>query len=522
MFQHYFDASILGFERMKISAICPIKCLSSFGLVIFLHSSPAFAQSMTPDDIDAGAPGATSNRALIRQTGNAASDSDNAIDVGDYARAEAVANDRLRNASGGVDEIAVRLSLIEALMWQGKFQTLSQEINRVNQLIKKNNVDSALLARAYDVQSWCLQIQGNTSKAEDWARESLAERRKNPQDAVPLCGALEHLGNLLVDRGAYEEALRMYKEALDVRVKASGADSVAAANEMEQLASLYYKQGDEKDARPLFNQSLAIKEKTLAAFKPFAPQKADDAVFYRFIPGAANVSKETSNGVTRERITANNLTVEAALLLKSDGLQKNCKVEVRITNNGSWDARILPQGADLIIMKPRIRLATQVQGESLAQTIEKKGESKAKWIRFWGNQATATSTTNIIGSGGGFMPYGGGYMPPNFGYGGPVGWGGNNYYNNNWGRNNSGMTTMMTSVPDFEARARAMQRAQAVTDQTQQKASSIRESELGPSTLAAGQTVEGCLFFDDNKFDEAILRIPVGKAVFEFRFDHLR
>ncbi|MBC7999681.1 MAG: tetratricopeptide repeat protein [Leptolyngbya sp.] len=502
---------------MRNSACGPIKYLSSLSIILLSQTNAAFAQVMTPNDIDAAAPAMTNNRALIRQNGAAASDSDNAIEVGDYARAEAVATDRLKTAIGGVNEIALRLSLIEALMWQGKFQTLSQEMNRVNQLIKKNNVDSSLLARAYDVQSWCLQIQGNTSKAEDWARDSLSERRKTPQDAVPLCGALEHLSNLLVDRGAYEEALALSKEALDVRVKSLGVDSVAAANEMERLAALYYKQGDEKDARPLFTKSLEIKEKTHAAFKPFAPQRADDAVFYRFIPGAANVSRETSNGVTRERITANNLIVEAALLLKSDSQMKNSKVEIRITNNSSWDARILPQGADLIVLKPRIRLATQVQGESLAQTIEKKGESKAKWIRFWGNQATATSTTNIIGSGGGYMPYGMGYMPQNFGYGGPNGWGGNN-----WGRNNSGMTTMMTSVPDFEARARAMQRAQAITDQTQQKASNIRESELGPSTLAPGQSVEGCLFFDDNKFDEAILRIPIGKAVFEFRFEHLR
>lgn len=84
------------------------------------------------------------------------------------------------------------------------------------------------------------------------------------------------------------------------------------------------------------------------------------------------------------------------------------------------------------------------------------------------------------------------------------------------------MTTMMTSMPDFQARERAYQRAQAVADQTQKQAADVRESELGPSTVQPGGSIEGCLFYDQTKFDEATLRIPIGKAVFEFRFDHLR
>lgn len=108
-------------------------------------------------------------------------------------------------------------------------------------------------------------------------------------------------------------------------------------------------------------------------------------------------------------------------------------------------------------------------------------------------------------------------MSPNFGYGGPMGYGGNSWYNNS-----GGMTTMVTSVPDFQARERAYQRAQAVSEQTQRQAADVRDSQLGPTTLNPMGRIVGCLYYDQNNFDEAALRIPVGKAVFEFRFDHLR
>lgn len=515
-------------ESGPIILLLLICAVSTFG-------TKAMAQQITPSDIEEGVSGADSQAVFQRSSGagsnngsnigttggGSATDSDNAINVGDYARAEALAADRLRTVSGGVAEIALRLSLIESRMWQGKFQTLPKELKTVGSLLSRTQgVSPNLTARYYDDLSWMTQIQGDSVKAEQIARDAIAYWKKDSQpDITFLCGGLDHLAHLLEDKGAFDESMRVYREILELQTKLHGARSVACANQLERMAALAYRQGNQADSQKWYAEALSIKEESLSVFKPFAPQKAEDAVFFRFLPGAPNVSRETADGVTRERITANNVTVEAALLLKSADQIKNAKAEVRITNGGNWSIKVLPQGADLIVLKPRIVLAKQVPGESLAQTIEKKGNSKAKWIRFWGSQATATSTTNILGSGGGgFMPYYGmGYMPANFGYGGPMGYGGNNWYNQV-----SGMTTMVTSVPDFAARERAYQRAQAVSDQTQRQAADVRESELGPSTLAVGNSVEGCLYYDENKFDEAVLRIPIGKAVFEFRFDHLR
>lgn len=515
---------------MKLMCARPIKTIVPILGLLIISAPGAVSQEMSPADLETGNDSLSNSAPVFqRQAGTGSSaDSDSAIEMGDYARAESVAADRLKVVQGGEAEIALRLSLIEARMWQGKFQTLSKELKTVSSLLSKTSgISQNLVGRYYDDQSWIYQIQGDISKSEELARQAIIEWKKNPSqtDVSFLCGGIDHLAHLLEDKGSFDEAMKLYKEALDLYAKAQGPRSVACANQLERMAALSYKIGNQAEAQKLYSDALGIKESTLSVFKPFAPQRADDAVFYRFLPGAPNVSRETADGVTRERITANNVTVEAALLLKGADLIKNSKAEVRITNNGTWSVKVLPQGADLIVLKPRISLARQVQGETLAQNIEKKGNSKAKWIRFWGSQATATSTTNILGNGG-YMPYMGGYggmgyMSQNFGYGGPMGYGG--YGGSSWYNGGSGgMTTMVTSVPDFQARERAYQRAQAVSDQTQRQAADVRESELGPSTLTAGNSVEGCLYYDDSKFDEAILRIPVGKAVFEFRFDKLR
>lgn len=507
-----------------IKSVLPV--LLALGAVTIAQSA-ALGQPIAPSDIEAGASSLDQQAVFQRQTtssnpgttgGGSATDSDNAIEVGDYARAESVAAERLKTVQGGVAEIALRLSLIEARMWQGKFQTLPKELKIVSSMLSKTqNVSPNLIARYLDDQSWITQIGGDPVKAEAQAREAIDHWKKAQQTDVSfLCGGIDHLAQLLEDRGAFAEAAKWYQESLALHSKAQGPRSVAAANEMEKLGALAFRSGNQALAQKMYADALSIKEGTRSVFQQFAPQRAEDAVFYRFLPGAPNASRETADGVTREKITANGVTVEAALLTKGADLLKNCKAMVRITNNGESPISVLPQGPDLIILKPKIQLARQVQGESLAQSIEKKGEGKAKWIRFWGSQATTTSTTNILGNGGGFYPYGG-FMSPNFGYGGPMGYGGNSWYNNS-----GGMTTMVTSVPDFQARERAYQRAQAVSEQTQRQAADVRDSQLGPTTLNPMGRIVGCLYYDQNNFDEATLRIPVGKAVFEFRFDHLR
>ena len=56
------------------------------------------------------------------------------------------------------------------------------------------------------------------------------------------------------------------------------------------------------------------------------------------------------------------------------------------------------------------------------------------------------------------------------------------------------------------------------------KADDIRSNSLGPSDVAAGQTLTGSIFFDAAGVTNAsacLVRIPIGDTQFEFRFDSI-
>jgi hypothetical protein len=104
-------------------------------------------------------------------------------------------------------------------------------------------------------------------------------------------------------------------------------------------------------------------------------------------------------------------------------------------------------------------------------------------------------------------------MPQQYGYQQPSwNWNRNGWYNNN-------MTTITTQVPDWQARARALQKASDVSDKSSSDAADTRQNALGPTTVPPGQQLYGTLDFDDVKFTKALVRVPVGDAVFEFMFD---
>lgn len=51
---------------------------------------------------------------------------------------------------------------------------------------------------------------------------------------------------------------------------------------------------------------------------------------------------------------------------------------VCVTNGEDCDVQVLPQDPDSIVLKLKVILAKQVEGEALAQAIEQNGDSTAK------------------------------------------------------------------------------------------------------------------------------------------------
>jgi tetratricopeptide (TPR) repeat protein len=73
---------------------------------------------------------------------------------------------------------------------------------------------------------------------------------------------------LLADLGRYDEAERLYREALEVRLKAFGPSHSAVAETRANLAALAYARGDLAAAEALHREVLALEEARLAPDDP--------------------------------------------------------------------------------------------------------------------------------------------------------------------------------------------------------------------------------------------------------------
>ena len=66
---------------------------------------------------------------------------------------------------------------------------------------------------------------------------------------------------------------RSYKRSLAIREKTLGPDHPDVASALNNLASLYHKQGRYAEAEPLYKRSLAINEKALGPDHPDVAQR---------------------------------------------------------------------------------------------------------------------------------------------------------------------------------------------------------------------------------------------------------
>jgi tetratricopeptide (TPR) repeat protein len=484
----------------RVSGALALVVTATFGLVAMKQ---AFAASEGAVSTSVGLP---NQKAAYCQSG------ENALTVGDYPRAERLFLECLPGSKKSkATEAMVHEGLAEAYIWQSKLSQAASELKKAYSLVSSAyGPDSAEMARVLDGYAWLYFGQGKLDKAIESSRDEIIIRAKLP-DLKELAEAQANLAYYLETNGVYVEAAKVYGEALQNTSKALGADSVPAADIMERLGVVLQKSGNAKDALQYFNASLKIKEARQAVYGIYTPKDLLTAVYFRYFDGAPNCLTNTTGGQLQETITANGVTVNATLVPSGTAQVKTTRANVVITNNSGKDISILKPSALLVVTAPKLMIIQPLNAEHLATKIEKKGESKAKWTRFWGEQATTTATTTYMGN-----PQWG-FFPPGYGYGG------NNYAysrsrNRNW-NNNNGFSYATTSMPDYEARARAMAKAQAIQEKTTAAADSVRSNALGPSTIPAGGVLAGCLDFPMTKFNSTLLQIPIGNCVFEFHFE---
>lgn len=441
-------------------------------------------------------------------------DGENALQTQDYARAQQVFTTALaNNKKSGEDEGYLRLGLGEALLWQGSLAEAGKEFDKAKSLLK--NADITLKARLLDDFAYLYQTQGKMDKAVDAMTDCLSIQQSNASnDPAAYIGAAIHLVNLLDRTGQLDQAEKIATQALAVQVAKYGADSLMAANLNDQLGIIFRKQGHPDKALQCFQSSLQSKLSRNAPGQNYTPQAYWDKVLFRFIEGSPNCLRKFVDGDQLEITTANGVTVGAAIVSKSSSFAKYAQINVKVRNDTDKPIQFLPQPPQLVTLKPKIYWAHLIDPTKLAADVEKSGDKKAKWIRFWGENATQTLTTTAIGpafnGGGGY--WGGGYW-------GGGGWGGGGMpWNNRRNYNNSNMSIMNTQIPDYAAQARALQKAADVTESSQRTAESIRNNSLGATTIAPGQTLEGSLYYDVPNFKNGIIDLPVGQATFEFEF----
>lgn len=442
---------------------------------------------------------------------------DTALDVGNYQGAQNTFNLALRTMTppDKESETEMKAGLCEALMWQGLIDQAAQELNKALSLSKGLAANSAARGRVLDDMAWLSQAQGNSARAETYCRQALEQRQLAlGQNSPAVAESLEHLGSILDEKNMFMESALLYQKAIKIRQATAGDNSLTAANDMEKMAAAFVRMGKGQEALPAFGTALAIKESDGDVFQRYAPHPWEETVTYSFLPGAPNCDRNMNAGHVAERVTASGITVEAAMVSKPSEFVKTARAYVRISNNTDRPVTILEKPAMMVIVRPKVKLARLMSGEEVASAVEKSGEKKAKWVLFWGKDATTPLTTTVIGAQGRF-PYGYGYVPPAFGYVGP----GYNWSSWNCG---SGMTTITTNVPDYAARQRAYEKADQITNRSATDADAARRTALGPGTVPPRTVVEGTLDFDEPKFEKGILRVPVGNATFEFSFDQAK
>jgi len=484
--------------RRALSALPVLVCLFSSQSIAFAQSDSSATTSL--------------NGTVQNSLSPIANDCQSALNMGDYDRAKTLALNALNGLSKNQteDELALRVVLGETYLNQGSFQDAAKELDKAMKLANKASSSDQAYARVLDDMSWVYQTQNKQDLALQMLDQALAAQRKISSDSSDLADILEHAGWVAEQQGMFAKATPYFEEALTIRQK-KDPNSIALANDLEHVWSNSFRLGQSKP--DLYAQALAIKESTQDIFRPFVPHDVSNTVVFSFRQGASNCALGSQSGLLQQSITANQVTIDAAIAKDQSNFAKSERAYVRINNLSNQPVQILMQRPSFIVLKPKIQFISQIESTDLASKVEKKGESKAKWIRFWGSQATTTSMTNVMQSGNMMNSYG--YFPPTFGYGYPyMPYPG--YMPGN--RNMNNMTTMMTSMPDYEARARAMEKANAVSAQSTATASDIRDNALGPITVEPGRMVEGSLYFQPTDFKEALLRIPAGNTLFEFRF----
>lgn len=439
---------------------------------------------------------------------------ENSLNVGDYDSATKLLNIRVKQAArGSLQEAYLRTALMESWLWQGQLKEALSESKRALALIlqlQKNKdgaeaaMSKALYARFLDSQSWLLEELGQEPKCAQALDEAIALLKgQNDADISVLVDCLSHKASLEAQEGDFEQARQLLEQSIATSSGVASISSFTVADLEEALAGVLYKMGRTADSQVHFAKAYAVKQESDALIRRFAPHPYWLSPDYRFIEGAPWSSRQLRGGVEERAIDAGAVRVSASIARDKDASNKTVRVCLTVTNKSGQAIEFLGRAPELTAVNPRLVVGNYLDPKSLADTVETKATKKAESIRSDGRNATRQVTTVYP-----TLPYQNGRGRQGF------------FRSLLSDSGNTGYTRM----PDFQAEAEAMQKAQKVEEKGHAVADAIRTQAIGAGNIAAGGVVSGYLYFDmkaPRDASDIILKIPVGDAVFEFRFNRL-
>ena len=436
---------------------------------------------------------------------------ENALNVSDYERASKLIDSRIKAApKGSLQEAYLHVALYETLIWQGDLKGANSQGKRTQKLLDNLTDGKAddLRIRFWDAQSWLLEQDGRDAEAratQTAAIDLLRKRRDLDLDAWRLFESLAHLSSIEAQAGDYDKAASLLQEALQLGDANKSISTFSVADVEEALGGVLYKMGKRAEANDHFIRAITLKNQSNALSKRFSPHEYWLSPVYRYITGAPWASTGTVGGMEQQIIDAGPVRVSAYLLRDRDASKRTVRVGINVFNKSVDNIEFLGQKPELFVLTPKLVIATPIQAGELAGKVETTTAKKADSIRSDGQHATRTMTTYY----------------PNF----------NNGWNNGRGRqgfwrsllsDNGNVGT--TQVPDFQAEAAAMQKAQQVEQAGKALAEEIRKEGIGRADIAPGGALNGYLFFDlkvPKDASQVVLKVPVGDAQFEYRFARL-